>query len=212
MTLRVGTRGSLLAITQTNLVIQVLLENWSSVGGGIVHNTHPEIKIERVVIETDGDRRRESLLEIGGQGVFTKELEYALLDGRIDVAVHSLKDLPGTLPDGLMLAATPPRAAVHDVMITRTGVAWEALPQGAVIGTGSLRRRAQLLAVRPDFQMKDIRGNVDTRLARLDRGDYDAIVLAAAGLERLGKALPTAFDIPLEVVLPAPSPGIFGLE
>jgi hydroxymethylbilane synthase len=200
MTLRVGTRGSLLATTQTEMVIQAL------------RTAHPDITIERVIIETSGDRRRESLLEIGGQGVFTKELEYALLDGRIDVAVHSLKDLPSTLPDELILAATPTRAAVQDVMITRTGVSWEALPQGAVIGTGSLRRRAQLLAVRPDFQMKDIRGNVDTRLAKLERGDYDAIVLAAAGLERLGKALPNAFDIPLEIMLPAPAQGILGLE
>lgn len=212
MTLRVGTRGSLLATTQTDMVIRELEELFSYFPVFDFDKYHPDRSIERVIIETSGDRRRESLLEIGGQGVFTKELEYALLEGRIDVAVHSLKDLPSTLPEGLMLAATPTRAAVQDVMITRSGVPWEALPQGAVIGTGSLRRRAQLLAVRPDFQMKDIRGNVDTRLAKLERGDYDAIVLAAAGLERLGKTLPNAFDLPLEIMLPAPAQGILGLE
>lgn len=200
MTLRIGTRGSLLATTQTDMVIQAL------------HAAHPDLAIERVIIETDGDRRTESLLAIGGQGVFTKELEYALLDGRIDVAVHSLKDLPATLPDGLILAATPIRAAAHDLIITHSGLSWEALPLGAVVGTGSLRRRAQLLALRPDLTMKDIRGNVDTRLAKLERGEYDAIVLAAAGLERLGKKLPNAFPLPLEVMLPAPAQGILGLE
>jgi hydroxymethylbilane synthase len=200
MTIRVGTRGSLLATTQTGLVIQAL------------QAAHPELKIERVIIETDGDRRRESLLEIGGQGVFTKALELALLDGRIDVAVHSLKDLPSTLADGLILAATPARASAHDVIVTRTGVHWQELPEVAVIGTGSLRRRAQLLAVRPDWVMQDIRGNVDTRLAKLERGEYDAIVLAAAGLERLGKSLPNAFALPLDIMLPAPAQGILGLE
>lgn len=200
MTLRIGTRGSLLATTQTDWVIQSL------------RTAHPDLTIERVIIETDGDRRRESLLEIGGQGVFTRALEVALLEGRIDVAVHSLKDLPSTLPDGLVLATSPLRASAHDVIVTRSGVPWQDLPRGAVIGTGSLRRRAQLLAVRPDWVMQDIRGNVDTRLAKLERGQYDAIVLAAAGLERLGKTLPNSFALPLDMMLPAPAQGILGLE
>jgi hydroxymethylbilane synthase len=200
MILRVGTRGSLLATTQTALVIHAL------------RTAHPHLAIERIIIETDGDRRRESLLEIGGQGVFTKALEEALLENRIDVAVHSLKDLPSTLTEGLMLAATPPRAAVHDVLITATGQGWDDLPFGSRIGTGSLRRRAQLLAVRPDLVMHDIRGNVDTRLAKLYRGEYDAIILAAAGLERLGKTDIPLHVLPTALMLPAPAQGILGLE
>lgn len=200
--LRVGTRGSKLALTQTDSVIAALRE------------ANPHLAIERVIIQTEGDRRRRaSLLAIGGQGVFTRELELALLDGEIDVAVHSLKDLPSSLPSGLCLAATPPREDARDVLVTRDGTRLTDLPEGAVIGTGSLRRRAQLLALRPDLAMKDIRGNVDTRLEKLNRGEYDGIVLAAAGLQRLGwlAQLPAEF-LPLDSLLPAPAQGILGLE
>ncbi|MGH2542471.1 MAG: hydroxymethylbilane synthase, partial [Ardenticatenaceae bacterium] len=173
--LRVGTRGSQLALTQTDLVIAAL------------RTARPELLVERVIVRTEGDRRRRaSLLAIGGQGIFTRELEIALLDDEIDVAVHSLKDLPSTLPDGLLLAVTPPRDDARDVLVTRDGATLIRLPDRASIGTGSLRRRAQMLAQRPDLVMKDIRGNVDTRLAKLDRGEYDGVILAAAGLRRLG--------------------------
>ncbi len=202
MRIRVGTRGSKLALAQTTLVIEAL------------RAAHPDLDVELCIIQTEGDRRRRaSLLAIGGQGVFTRELEVALLDGEIDVAVHSLKDLPSTLPEGLVLAATPPRENPCDVLVTRDGTRLEALPNGAVVGTGSLRRRAQLLRLRPDLQMKDIRGNVDTRLAKLAAGEYDAIVLAAAGLSRLGALGRVKAEVlATEAMLPAPSQGILGLE
>jgi hydroxymethylbilane synthase len=200
--IRVGTRGSKLALAQTNLVIEAL------------RAAHPDLDVELCIIHTEGDRRRRaSLLTIGGQGVFTRELEVALLDGEIDVAVHSLKDLPSTLPEGLVLATTPPREDPRDVLVTRDGTSLAELPEVTVVGTGSLRRRAQLLRLRPGLQMKDIRGNVDTRLAKLDMGEYDAIVLAAAGLSRLGALERVqAEDLATEAVLPAPSQGILGLE
>jgi hydroxymethylbilane synthase len=200
--IRVGTRGSKLALAQAALVIEAL------------RAAHPGLDGELCIIQTEGDRRRRaSLLAIGGQGVFTRELEVALLDGEIDVAVHSLKDLPSTLPEGLVLAATPPREDPRDVLVTREGTRLEALTDGAVVGTGSLRRRAQLLRLRPDLKMKDIRGNVDTRLAKLHAGEYDAVVLAAAGLSRLGAlACVQAEVLATEAVLPAPAQGILGLE
>ncbi|MBA3530943.1 MAG: hydroxymethylbilane synthase [Ardenticatenales bacterium] len=200
--LRVGTRGSPLALTQTDWVIERL------------RAAHRGLLVERIIIESEGDRLREaSLLTIGGQGVFTRALELALLDGEIDVAVHSLKDLPSTLPEGLFLAATPAREESRDLLLTRNGLSLSDLPEGAIVGTGSLRRRAQLLAQRPDLAMKDIRGNVDTRLAKLERGEYDAIVLAAAGLSRLGWLERTPSQpLGLEVMLPAPAQGILGLE
>lgn len=200
--IRIGTRGSQLALIQTDLVIDAL------------RAVNPALDVERVIIQTEGDRRRRaSLLAIGGQGVFTRELEIALLDGEIDVAVHSLKDLPSTLPDGLQLACTPPRADVRDILITRDNTPLNELPKGSVVGTGSLRRRAQLLAIRPDLVMKDIRGNVDTRLAKLERGDYDAIVLAAAGLARLGWLTKIHGEaLSCEWMLPAPAQGTLGLE
>ena len=200
--IRVGTRGSKLALVQADMVIEAL------------RTSNPSLPVERLIITTEGDRRRRaSLLAIGGQGVFTRELEIALLDGEIDIAVHSLKDLPSSLPDGLLLAATPPRADIRDMLITRDGTPLSELPQQAIVGTASLRRRAQLLVIRPDLIMKDIRGNVDTRLAKLERGDYDAIVLAAAGLARLewldnihAEALST------EWMIPAPGQGTLGIE
>lgn len=200
--IRVGTRGSKLALVQADMIIDALRTN------------NPSLSVERVIITTEGDRRRRaSLLAIGGQGVFTRELEIALLDGEIDIAVHSLKDLPSTLTDGLLLAATPPRADVRDMLITRDGTRLSELPEQTIVGTASLRRRAQLLSIRPDLIMKDIRGNVDTRLAKLERGDYDAIVLAAAGLARLellGSIHTEALSC--EWMIPAPGQGTLGIE
>ncbi|HEX8681450.1 MAG TPA: hydroxymethylbilane synthase [Ardenticatenaceae bacterium] len=202
MRIRIGTRGSKLALAQTTLVIEAL------------GAAHPGLDVELCIIQTEGDRRRRaSLLAIGGQGVFTRELEVVLLDGEIDVAVHSLKDLPSTLPEGLVLAATPPREDPRDVLVTQDGTTLDELPEGTVVGTGSLRRRTQLLRLRPDLQMKDIRGNVDTRLAKLDMGEYDAIVLAAAGLSRLGALGRVKAEVlAREAMLPAPAQGILGLE
>ncbi len=199
--LRVGTRGSALALAQARGVINAL------------RAAEPGLAVEEVIVRTSGDRSTAPLREIGGQGAFTRELEQALLDGHVDVAVHSLKDLPSTLPEGLCLAATPPREDPRDVLVTRAGVGLGSLPAGARVGTGSLRRRAQLLAVRPDLRVANIRGNVDTRLRKLQAGAYDALVVAAAGLRRLGRAdLVARHALPLELMLPAPAQGILGLE
>ncbi len=166
-----------------------------------------------VPVSTSGDRQqRESVAALGGQGVFTKEIQHALLEERIDLAVHSLKDLPTEPVDGLCLAAVPQRAAVSDVLVGREHARLEELPEGAVVGTGSLRRRAQLLCARPDLRVRDVRGNVDTRLRKLDAGDYDALVLARAGLERLGLSDRITQVLPPEVVLSAVGQGALGLE
>ncbi len=208
--IRVGTRGSALALAQSAQIEAAL------------RAAHRGVSVERVIVQTEGDRRRRaSLLAIGGQGVFTRELELALLDGEIDVAVHSLKDLPSTVPDGLCVAATPPREDPRDLFISASHATLATLPEGARVGTGSLRRRAQLRALRPDLDMQDIRGNVDTRLAKLVRGEYEAIVLAVAGLNRLGirdeqwgiKQGPlTSHPLSLDSMLPAPAQAIIGLE
>jgi len=176
---------------------------------------HPGLTLEIHEIRTRGDREQSaSLQEIGGQGVFVKELEEALLRGRVDLAVHSLKDLPAALPSGLMLAAIPKRADARDALIARSGAALVDLPAGAVIGTGAARRVAQLRALRPDCTIIDLRGNVDTRLRKaLDPvGPYDAIVLALAGLTRLRRAGAVTEILPFATMLPAPGQGALGLE
>lgn len=198
--LRVGTRGSALAQTQTELVVSAL------------EISHPDLEIETVIVKTTGDRSKASLRDIGGQGAFTRELEIALLNGEVDVAVHSLKDLPSTVPAGLILAAFPRRGTPNDTLISRKGNTLVDLPSGARVGTGSLRRQAQLLAARPDLEIADIRGNVDTRLRKLEEGQYDAIVLAAAGLERMGWLDRATEVLPADVMLPAPGQAIIGLE
>jgi len=173
-TLTVGTRGSKLALVQTALVIDALAR------------VAPDVRVEVRIIRTEGDRnQRESLTAIGGRGVFVREIEEQLLAGEIDFAVHSLKDLPATQPPGIYLAAVPERADPRDVLISRNGEALDRLPNGARIGSSSERRSSQILALRPDLQNRNIRGNVDTRLRKLDEGQYDAIVVAAAGIERL---------------------------
>lgn len=173
-TIIVGTRGSQLALTQTGLVVQAL------------RACHPDRSFEVRTIRTAGDQSRASLSEIGGRGVFVIELEQALLSSEIDVAVHSLKDLPVEQTQGLAIAATPPREDTRDALISRTGARLLDLPPGATVGTGSPRRACQVLALRPDLRIADIRGNVDTRIRKVREGEYDAVVLAAAGLSRLG--------------------------
>ena len=170
------------------------------------------IEVELTPIATTGDRRREAIESIGGQGLFTKEIQLALLDGRIDLAVHSLKDLPTAETPGLCLAAVPERGPAGDALISAGGASLDELPRGATIGTGSPRRRAQLLHVRRDLKMQDIRGNVDTRLRKLREGGYDAVVLAEAGLRRLGLAGQISQRLPLEIVLPAVGQGALALE
>lgn len=197
--LRLGTRASKLARWQADWTASRLAEFGA--------------QIEIVEITTTGDANQShDLGGIGTTGLFTKEIQRALLDDVIDLAVHSLKDLPTTPVPGLTLAAVPQRAAVADVLVSRSHGSFAQLPPGARIGTGSLRRRSQLLAARPDLTMLDIRGNVDTRLRKLDEGDYDAIVLAAAGLERLGLAHRLTQVLPFDLVLPAPGQGALGIE
>jgi len=162
------------------------------------------------VIRTTGDRMQTaSISEIGTKGLFTQEIEDAILDGRVDLAVHSLKDLTTELPPGLRLAATPEREDARDCL---SGAALSALKQGAAIGTSSVRRAAQLRGLRPDLNILPIRGNVDTRLRKLESGDFDAIVLAAAGLNRLGLAERIADLLSFEVMCPAPGQGALGIE
>jgi hydroxymethylbilane synthase len=171
--LRIGTRGSALALAQTTQVAERL----RAVGVTVVIDT----------ITTRGDAEQQGpVATLGGDGVFVRELERALLDGRIDVAVHSLKDLPTAETDGLEVACVPERAQPFDVLVGRTAPTLAALPSGAVVGTSSIRRVVQVQSLRPDMVIRPIRGNVDTRLRRLDGGDYDALVLAGAGLGRLG--------------------------
>jgi hydroxymethylbilane synthase len=197
--LRIGTRGSALARWQAEFVRSALARHG--------------VAAELVIIRTSGDRDRQSSLRvIGGKGVFTKELEDALLEERIDLAVHSMKDMPTSLPAGLEISAVCPREDVRDALISRDALKLDELPSGARIGTSSLRRQTQLRHYRGDFEMVDMRGNVDTRLAKLAQGDYDAIVLAKAGLDRLGRAEEISEIVPPEICLPAAGQGAMGIE
>jgi len=205
-TLVIGSRGSRLALWQAEWVKAQLA----------AQHAHVEIRID--VIKTTGDVLKNAPLSIiGGRGVFTKELEEALRDKRIDLAVHSLKDLPTRLPDGLCIAVITEREDPRDALILRADLRSEdftlqTLPTGAIVGTSSLRRLAQLNYLRPDLRIKELRGNVDTRLRKLDAGDYDAIILAAAGLRRLGftERISAAFET--SEMLPAVSQGALGIE
>lgn len=199
--LTIGTRQSLLALWQSNHIAALLREKY------------PECEVVLKKIVTKGDRILDvPLAQIGGKGLFTKEIETELADGTIDLAVHSLKDMPTVLPDGLCLTAITERANVGDAFVSNKYASFEELPLGAVIGTSSLRRKAQLLAARPDLQIMDLRGNVDTRLRKLDEGLYDAIILAAAGLERLGHGNRITALIPPDVCLPAVGQGALAIE
>jgi len=198
-TLRLGTRGSRLAVAQSGQVADALRARGA--------------EIEIVVIRTSGDRLADvALADFGGKALFVKEIEEALLDGRVDAGVHSLKDMPAVLPAGLWLPAYPAREDPRDVLLTRSGGGLDELPRGARVATSSLRRRALLLARRPDLSIVPIRGNVDTRLRKLDEGLCDGLVMARAGLERLGLKPENAHALPVEEFLPAVGQGILGLE
>jgi hydroxymethylbilane synthase len=195
-----GTRGSTLAVAQTELVRDRLVA------------AHPGLQVEIVRISTVGDRDLDRPLhQMGGKGVFTKELDDALLDNRIDCAVHSLKDVPTELPEGLVLGAIGHRATPFDVLVTNDGMILDELPEGAKVGTSSLRRKAQLLLYRDDLEMVDVRGNVETRLRKLDEGKLDALVLAAAGLERLGLQDRVSEILTQDVMIPAAGQGILAV-
>ena len=203
MNIRFGTRGSALALWQTNYVMAALTA------------ANPSVTAAYEIYSTKGDRVIDvPLPQVGGKGLFTAELEAALHAGDIDCAVHSLKDLPTEQPAGLALGAIMPRADARDVLISRSGKTLLELPQGAVIGTSSHRRGAQLKAIRPDIQLADIRGNVDTRIKKaLDpAGPYDAIMLASAGLDRLGFMDVITERLPVDAMLPAPGQGAVAVQ
>ncbi|MEJ2311170.1 MAG: hydroxymethylbilane synthase [Gemmatimonadales bacterium] len=200
-TLLIGSRKSPLARSQAEWVARLVSAAW------------PKLQVRNVWMDTEGDRKRDvPLPAIGGKGLFTAELEAAILDGEIDIAVHSLKDLPTDLPSGLALLAVPEREDPSDVLVSKQGLSLSELQDGARVGTSSLRRRALLLDARPDCRPLDVRGNVDTRLAKLERGDYEAILLAAAGLKRLGKLSRTMQSLEAPAWLPAPGQGALGIE
>ena len=199
--LRIGTRGSALALWQAEWVKSQLL-------GG-----QQELIVELVVIKTTGDKILDvPLAMVGGKGLFVKEIEEALLDGRADLAVHSVKDMPAELPEGLHLAAMPPREDPRDALISKNGAGLDKLPHGARVGTSSLRRAAQLLHLRPDLRIETLRGNVDTRLRKLESEGLDAIVLAAAGLKRMELSQVISEYLEPERILPAVGQGALGIE
>ena len=199
-TLIVGSRGSRLALRQTEIALEAL------------RSAHPEANFEVRTIRTTGDNTKASLGEIGGRGVFVIEIERALLACEIDIAVHSLKDLPTDETPGLAIAAVLPREDPRDVLVSRRGASIEELPEEALVGTGSPRRAAQVLAMRPDVRIADIRGNVDTRMAKVESGDYDAVVLAAAGLARLGWLERASQVFDADLMLPAPGQGALAVQ
>lgn len=204
--LRLGTRGSLLARAQSGMV------------AGWLEEKHPGLTVETVLFRTSGDQIADRPLhEIGGKGLFTKELEQALLAGSIDFAVHSFKDVPVTMPlvdpTDLIVAAVPEREDPRDVLVSRDGLQFAELPKAARVGTGSLRRRAQLLALRPDLNVESIRGNIDTRLRKCFSGEYDVAVLAMAGVKRAGLFdSKTMTPIQPAELLPAPGQGALALQ
>ena len=199
--IRIGTRGSALALAQSNWVKAQLQEN------------QPVLEVELRIIKTSGDRLIDTpISDLGGKGAFTKEIEEALLRGEIDLAVHSMKDLPPQLPAGLVIAAVPKREDARDVLVTREKRAFAELPSGFTIGTGSIRRRAQLLHKRGDLSMLPIRGNVDTRLRKLDEGQVDGLVMAAAGLKRIGRADRIREYLADDVCVSAVAQGALGIE
>ena len=208
--IRIATRRSQLALAQSRWVKAEL------------ERLEPGLTVELREYVTRGDRIQDvPLPEVGGKGLFTKEIEDALLNGEADLAVHSLKDLPSELPEGLLLAAVPVREDPRDALVLPAGSGGkevpatsplDVLPQGARVGSSSLRRAAQLHSVRPDLRVESVRGNVDTRLRKLDEGQYDALILASAGLRRLGLGARITAPLPVEISVPAPGQGALGLE
>lgn len=203
MKIRIGSRASPLARVQSAEVGRLLAERF------------PELKTEFVFITTSGDNDSRPVSRSGGKGIFVKEIEESLLDGSVDIAVHSMKDLPSTLPTGLIIGSVPPRQDPSDCVVFPAGeygMSLESLRKGAKVGTGSIRRACQLLDVRPDFSIKSVRGNIETRIAKMDSGEFDALVLATAALNRLeikdrtsSKLSPTSF-------VPAPGQGALAVE
>ena len=201
--IRIGTRGSKLALAQAHETRNRLIS-----AHGLADNA-----IEIITITTTGDRVKDRpLAEIGGKGLFTKEIEEALMSGAIDLAVHSMKDMPAVIPDGLAIAAYLPREDARDALVSPAAKRIADLPPNAVVGTSSVRRAAQLLRRRPDLKIVPFRGNVDTRIRKLDAGEVQATLLACAGLNRLGLALPEATPLAIEEILPAVAQGAIGLE
>lgn len=200
-TVRIGTRGSDLALIQAKRVADRLKV------------MHPDLSVEVVSIKTRGDRMQDvSLVEIGGKGVFVKEIEEALLRGDIAMAVHSMKDVPVELPTGLVIAAVPEREDPRDVLISREGKKIESLRKGARIGTGSLRRGMQIKTLMPDIEVVPIRGNIDTRIRKIATENLEGIIIAAAGVKRIGRAAEISQYIPIEMMMPAVGQGVLGIE
>ena len=200
-TLKIATRQSPLALWQAEFIRSSLEARYA------------DLKVELVTFVTQGDKILDTpLAKIGGKGLFVKELEAALLDGRADLAVHSMKDVPMALPEGLSLAVICEREDPFDAFVSNSYAHFDDLPQGAKVGTSSLRRKCQILKQRPDLDIIDLRGNVGTRLSKLDAGLYDAIILASAGLKRLGLAERIRHTLPASVSLPAVGQGALGLE
>ncbi|BBM01056.1 hydroxymethylbilane synthase [Microbulbifer sp. GL-2] len=199
--IRIATRESALALWQANYVKDRLQQ------------AHPKLQIELLPMTSRGDQVLDiPLTKVGGKGLFVKELEVAMLEGRADIAVHSMKDVPMEFPEGLHLPIICEREDPRDAFVSNQYASFEELPQGAVVGTSSLRRQCQLLDQRPDLQVKFLRGNVNTRLAKLDAGEYDAIILAAAGLLRLKMRERIRSFLPTDVLLPAGGQGAVGIE
>jgi len=199
--IRIGTRGSQLALWQANWIKEQLIKK------------HPELTVQIHTIKTTGDKILDvPLAKVGGKGLFVKEIEEAMLDASIDIAVHSMKDVPTELPEGLAIVAVPQREDPRDAVLGRDKTPILELPRGAKIGTSSLRRQAQLLAARPDFDIEPLRGNINTRLRKLREGMYDAIILASAGVRRLGWQNEVTEIIPPDVMLPAIGQGALGIE
>ena len=200
-TLRIATRESALALWQANYVKDLL------------EQAHPELSVELVPMTTKGDQILDTpLAKIGGKALFVKELEVAMLENRADIAVHSMKDVPVEFPEGLMLHTICEREDPRDAFVSNQYDNLDSLPEGAVVGTSSLRRQCQLKSLRPDLVIKDLRGNVNTRLRKLDEGQYDAIILASAGLLRLEMPERIKQYLPAEVILPANGQGAVGIE
>jgi hydroxymethylbilane synthase len=201
MALRIGTRGSRLALVQSHWVKDR------------IETTHPDVRVELVTITTTGDTILDSpLSKVGGKGLFVKEIEEALIRGEVHLAVHSMKDVPAVLPEPLMLTAYPEREDPRDAMISLRYRSLDQLPGGGRVGTSSLRRSSQILQRRPDLRVETLRGNVDTRLRKLEEGKYDAIILAAAGLNRFGLGHRITEVLPTEWMLPAVGQGALGIE
>jgi hydroxymethylbilane synthase len=199
--MRIGTRGSQLALWQANWVKEQLIRK------------HPDLDVQIHTIKTTGDKILDvPLAKVGGKGLFVKEIEEALLNNSVDLAVHSMKDVPTELPDGLGIVATSKREDPRDAVLGRESTPILNLPEGARIGTSSLRRQAQLLAARPDFNIEPLRGNINTRLRKLREGKYDAIILAMAGVKRLGWENEVTEVVETKIMLPAIGQGALGIE